>query len=213
MLINILRPWRPLTRLSKDRRKTVDGGLPLGFGFPAAQRLPSFGTICMPVPVRKAVFPVAGLGTRFLPATKAMPKEMLTIVDRPLIQYVVDEAREAGIEDFRLHYRAQQDDHRGSFRHSAGIGGQPPRTRPAGRPRRAGERPPRARRFLFTRQQIPLGLGHAVWCAREIYRQGAIRALLPDMLMLGRRSCLTEMVDVYKQTAATSSRSRNAIPR
>src|SRR6185436_18762616 len=118
--------------------------------------------------VRKAVFPVAGLGTRFLPATKAMPKEMLTVVDRPLIQHVVDEAREAGIEHFifvtgrnkgviedHFDYQFELDatlEGRGKTKEQAALEAEQPK---------AGE-------TSFTRQQKPLGLGHAVWCAREI---------------------------------------------
>lgn len=154
----------------------------------------------MPAPVRKAVFPVAGLGTRFLPATKAMPKEMLTIVDRPLIQYVVDEAREAGIEDFIFvtgrnkmiiedHFDIQPE-LEATLRE---------RGKTAGLAALASSLP-EAGRFLFTRQQVPLGLGHAVWCAREIVGREPFALLLPDMLMQWRRSCLSEMVDVYAAT-------------
>src|ERR1700688_316151 len=119
-------------------------------------------------PIRKAIFPVAGLGTRFLPATKAMPKEMLPVVDRPLIQHVVDEARQAGIEHFVFvtgRNKAVIEDHFDlSFELEATL---TERKRRADLDLLALDLPP-AGQTSFTRQQQPLGLGHAVWCAREI---------------------------------------------
>ena len=147
--------------------------------------------------VRKAVFPVAGLGTRLLPATKTMPKEMLTIVDRPLIQYAVDEAREAGIEQmifvtgrgkaslvdyfdvaFELEAAMRQ---KGKGLDVLG----PSRTR-------FGE-------IVSVRQQQPLGLGHAVWCARDIVGDEPFAVLLPDELMLGKPNCLAQLVEAYEK--------------
>ncbi|HEY5065197.1 MAG TPA: UTP--glucose-1-phosphate uridylyltransferase GalU [Xanthobacteraceae bacterium] len=149
--------------------------------------------------VRKAVFPVAGLGTRFLPATKAMPKEMLPVVDRPLIQHVVDEAREAGIEHFifvtgrnkgviedhfdrqfelemtlleRQKYAALE-----FMTHDLPIPGS----------------------TSFTRQQEPLGLGHAVWCARELIGREPFALLLPDVLVQHPRGCLAQMIDAAQE--------------
>ncbi|MDB5726144.1 MAG: galU [Novosphingobium sp.] len=146
-------------------------------------------------PVRKAVFPVAGLGTRFLPATKAVPKEMLPIIDRPLIQYAVDEAREAGIEQLIFvtgrgkvaiveHFDT-------AFELEATL-------------RAAGKSldPLESTRILpgnllTVRQQVPLGLGHAIWCARAIVGDEPFAVLLPDELMIGNPGCMKQMVEAY----------------
>ncbi len=151
-------------------------------------------------PIRKAVFPVAGLGTRFLPATKAIPKELLPIVDRPLIQYAVDEAREAGIEQmifvtgrgktaivehFDVAYELESTmSERGkdmgvldSSRFTPGD-------------------------IITVRQQVPQGLGHAIWCARAIVGDEPFAIFLPDELMIGRQGgtgCMKQMVDAYEQ--------------
>ena len=148
-------------------------------------------------PVRKAVFPVAGLGTRFLPATKAMPKEMLTVVDKPLIQYAVEEALEAGIEQIIFvtgRGKSALEDHfdvsyeleatmqaRGkSLELIHGIRQKP------GSP-------------VYVRQQEPLGLGHAVWCAREIVGDEPFAVLLPDELMVGTPNFMAQMVGAYQR--------------
>ena len=148
-------------------------------------------------PVRKAIFPVAGLGTRLLPATKTMPKEMLTVVDRPLIQYAVDEAREAGIEQmifitgrgksslvdyFDLSFELE------TVMERAGKSLEPLAPARA----RSGE-------IVSVRQQQPLGLGHAVWCARDIVGDEPFAVLLPDDLMIGEPGALKQMVDAYAQ--------------
>ncbi|HEU4651131.1 MAG TPA: UTP--glucose-1-phosphate uridylyltransferase, partial [Croceibacterium sp.] len=148
-------------------------------------------------PIRKAVFPVAGLGTRFLPATKAIPKELLPIVDRPLIQYAVDEAREAGIEQmifvtgrgktalvehFDIAYELETTmAERGkdlsvldSTRFTPGD-------------------------LIAVRQQVPLGLGHAIWCARAIVGDEPFAILLPDELMVGAPGCMKQMVEAYDE--------------
>ncbi len=148
-------------------------------------------------PIRKAVFPVAGLGTRFLPATKAIPKEMLPIIDRPLIQYAVDEAREAGIEQlifvtgrgkvsivehfdtaFELEAtmtcRGKQLDVLDATRIQPGN-------------------------LVTVRQQVPLGLGHAIWCARAIVGDEPFAIFLPDELMIGSPGCMKQMVEAYNQ--------------
>ncbi len=148
-------------------------------------------------PIRKAVFPVAGLGTRFLPATKAIPKELLPIVDRPLIQYAVDEAREAGIEQmifvtgrgktalvehFDIAYELEstmQERGKGlsvldSTRFTPGD-------------------------LITVRQQVPLGLGHAIWCARAIVGDEPFAILLPDELMVGQPGCMKQMVEAYNE--------------
>ena len=154
----------------------------------------------MKAPIRKAVFPVAGLGTRFLPATKAMPKEMLTVVDRPLIQYVVEEARAAGIEHFILvtgRNKAVIEDH-------FDIQVELEKTlRDRGRSEALDELArdlPSPGQMSFTRQQVPLGLGHAVWCARELVGKEPFAVLLPDMIMRGTPGCLSQMVAVYNET-------------
>jgi UTP--glucose-1-phosphate uridylyltransferase len=147
--------------------------------------------------IRKAVFPVAGLGTRFLPATKAMPKEMLTVVDRPLIQHVVDEAREAGIEHFIFitgRNKGVIEDHFDrQFELEATL-----RERGKKAELDALERDlPGAGAMSFIRQQSPLGLGHAVWCAREIAGNEPFALLLPDVLVQAKKSCLAQMLEAY----------------
>ncbi|MCA3604496.1 MAG: UTP--glucose-1-phosphate uridylyltransferase GalU [Methylobacterium sp.] len=150
--------------------------------------------------IRKAVIPVAGLGTRFLPATKAMPKEMLTVVDRPVIQHVVDEARKAGIEHVVFvtgrnknviedHFDRQYEledtlKSRGKVKELAALEADTPG----------------AGATSFTRQQAPLGLGHAVWCARDIVGNEPFALLLPDMLHLGESAFLGDMIEAYGKT-------------
>ncbi len=151
----------------------------------------------MPKPVRKAVFPVAGLGTRLLPATKTMPKEMLTIVDRPLIQYAVDEAREAGIEEMIFVTGRGKSTLVDYFDQAFEL----ERTlRDKGKSLDALE-PSRARfgEIVTVRQQQPLGLGHAVWCAREIVGDEPFAVLLPDELMSGKPNCLAQLVEAYER--------------
>jgi UTP--glucose-1-phosphate uridylyltransferase len=144
--------------------------------------------------IRKAVFPVAGLGTRVLPATKAMPKEMLTIVDKPLIQYVVDEAKEAGIEHFIFvtgRNKGVIEDHFDRmYELDATL---------AARGKKAeidilARDQPEAGAMSFTRQQAPLGLGHAVWCARDIVGDEPFAVVLPDELVLHTPGCLAQMM-------------------
>jgi UTP--glucose-1-phosphate uridylyltransferase len=150
--------------------------------------------------IRKAVFPVAGLGTRVLPATKAMPKEMLTIVDKPLIQYVVDEAREAGIEHFIFvtgRNKVVIEDHFDRmYELDATL---------AARGKKAemeilARDQPEAGAMSFTRQQAPLGLGHAVWCARNLVGEEPFAVLLADDLILAEKPCLAQMVEAQAQT-------------
>ena len=145
--------------------------------------------------IRKAVFPVAGLGTRVLPATKAMPKEMLTIVDKPLIQYVVDEAREAGVEHFVFvtgrNKGAIEDHFDRQFELDVTL-----QTRNKKAEMELLERDqPQAGAMSFTRQQAPLGLGHAVWCARDIVGDEPFAVLLPDELVLNTPGVLKQMVE------------------
>ncbi len=147
--------------------------------------------------VRKAVFPVAGLGTRFLPATKAIPKEMLTIVDRPVIQYAVDEARAAGIEHFIFvtgRNKAVIEDHFDiQFELEATLR---MRGKTGALDMLAADMPV-AGQMSFTRQQQPLGLGHAVWCARDLVGDEPFAVLLPDMVMQGEPGCLSQMMTAY----------------
>jgi UTP--glucose-1-phosphate uridylyltransferase len=157
-----------------------------------------------PQKVRKAVFPVAGLGTRVLPATKSIPKEMLTLVDKPVLQVVVDEAREAGIEQFifvtgrnkqviedhfDLAYELEDSlQRRGKLEALAELRAQRPVAGTA----------------HFTRQQEPLGLGHAVWCARELVGDEPFAVFLPDMITIGKGAkgsgCMKQCMDLYKST-------------
>ena len=148
-------------------------------------------------PVRKAVFPVAGLGTRFLPATKAIPKEMLPIIDRPLIQYAVDEAREAGIDQFIFvtgrgktsiveHFdTAYELETTMSERGKSLEVLEPTRVSPGN--------------LLTVRQQVPMGLGHAIWCARAIVGDEPFAIFLPDELMIGSPGCMKQMVEAYEE--------------
>lgn len=150
--------------------------------------------------VRKAVFPVAGLGTRFLPATKAIPKEMLTVVDRPVIQYVVDEAREAGIEHFIFvtgRNKAVIEDH---FDIQFELYNTLAERGKSEQLERLRALQPVPGQTSFTRQQEPLGLGHAVWCARELVGDEPFALLLPDMIMHSQESCLKGMVDLYDKS-------------
>lgn len=150
--------------------------------------------------LRKAVFPVAGLGTRFLPATKAIPKEMLTVVDRPVIQYVVDEARKAGIEHmifvtgrnkgviedyFDVQYELYETlESRGKTKALDQL----------------KELQPAPGTTSFTRQQVPMGLGHAVWCARDLVGNEPFALLLPDMIMQSKTNCMSAMADLFSKT-------------
>ena len=146
--------------------------------------------------VRKAIFPVGGLGTRFLPATKALPKEMLPIVDKPLIQYAVEEAAEAGIEEFIFvtgRNKSAIEDH---FDHSFELEA----TLTAKKKQKALDTVQQMVRHpgsvIYVRQQEPAGLGHAVWCARHLAQSEPVAVLLADDLILGK-SCLGEMLSAY----------------
>jgi UTP--glucose-1-phosphate uridylyltransferase len=151
-------------------------------------------------PIKKAVFPVAGLGTRFLPATKAMPKEMLPIVDRPLIQYAVDEAREAGIEQIIFvtgrgktaiveHFDVAFELETTMNERGKDLGVlEPTRAVPGD--------------IITVRQQVPMGLGHAIWCARAIVGEEPFAIFLPDELMIAQKGgtgCMKQMVDAYEK--------------
>ena len=149
-------------------------------------------------PIRKAIFPVAGLGTRFLPATKAMPKEMLPVVDRPLIQHVVDEAREAGIEHFIFvtgRNKAVIEDH---FDRQFELELTLQERQKRGDLELLSRDLPGPGTTSFTRQQSPLGLGHAVWCARELVGNEPFALLLPDVLVQHKPGCLAQMMEAHR---------------
>jgi UTP--glucose-1-phosphate uridylyltransferase len=149
--------------------------------------------------VRKAVFPVAGMGTRFLPATKAIPKEMLPLVDKPLIQHAVEEARAAGIEDIIFvtsQGKSAIEDHfdiNGDLNRLLEVRGKKDALQ-AVRETEIG-----SGRLFYTRQQEPLGLGHAVWCARELVGDEPFAILLPDDVVLAGTPCLKQMVEAYEE--------------
>ena len=150
-------------------------------------------------PIRKAVFPVAGLGTRFLPATKAVPKEMLPVVDQPVIQHVCDEAEEAGIEHFvfvtgrNKHVIEDHFDRQFELEETLKARGKMDVLE------NLEKYLPQPGHTSFTRQQVPLGLGHAVWCARQIIGNEPFALLLPDMLAHGKPGCLSQMIATYNE--------------
>lgn len=147
--------------------------------------------------VRKAVIPVAGLGTRFLPATKSMPKEMLPVVDRPVVQYAVDEALEAGIEHIVFvtgRNKAVIEDY---FDLHPELVGTLEQAGKVDQIRSLESLLPVPGATSFTRQQAPHGLGHAVWCARDIIGDEPFALLLPDMVSFGKRGCLAEIMDLH----------------
>ena len=150
--------------------------------------------------VRKAVLPVAGLGTRFLPATKAMPKEMLTVVDRPLIQYAVEECLAAGIEEFVFvtgRNKSALEDHFDSAYELEATLQQRGKAREL---KQTQEATIKAGNAVFTRQQEPLGLGHAVWCARDWIGREPFAVLLPDELTIDSPTCIAQLVAAHDKT-------------
>lgn len=152
-----------------------------------------------PQPVRKAVLPVAGMGTRFLPATKAVPKEMLPVVDKPVVQYAVEEAMEAGIEQFIFvtgRGKHVIEDH---FDHAYELESLLSARDKTAELNSLLEGLPKSGSVSFTRQQRPLGLGHAVWCARHFVGNEPFAVLLPDDLMVGKPSGLSVMMQAYDE--------------
>ena len=150
--------------------------------------------------VRKAIFPVGGLGTRFLPATKAMPKEMLPVVDKPLIQYAVEEAAAAGVEEFIFvtgRGKAAIEDHFDVSYELEKTLGERGRDDVLAAVRAIGLQPGQ---ISYTRQMDPLGLGHAVWCARHHVGYEPVAVLLADDLVMSEKSCLAQLVDVHAET-------------
>ncbi len=153
----------------------------------------------MYAPVRKAVLPVAGLGTRFLPATKAMAKEMLPIVDKPLIQYAIEEARAAGIEDFVLvtgRGKTIMEDH---FDHAVELEQVLERRGKTRELQIVQDAMVPPGHLAYARQQNPLGLGHAIWCARQFVAGDPFAVLLPDDLVKAEPGCLAQMMAAYEE--------------
>jgi UTP--glucose-1-phosphate uridylyltransferase len=153
--------------------------------------------------VRKAVLPVAGLGTRFLPATKAMPKEMLTIVDRPLIQYAVEECLAAGIEEFVFvtgRNKSALEDH---FDHAYELEATLAQRGKKAELHQTVQATIKPGNAIFTRQQKPLGLGHAVWCAKPWVGREPFAVLLPDELMVGSPTCTAQLVAAHGKTGGS----------
>jgi len=153
----------------------------------------------MAKPVRKAVLPVAGLGTRFLPATKVTPKELLTVVDKPVLQYVVDEGRAAGIEQFIFVTGRGKGAIEDYFDHSYEL--EAILAQKSKRAEIEGLKPslPEAGTMSFVRQQAPLGLGHAVWCARHLVGDEPFAVMLPDMVMEAKTPALAQAVQAYQK--------------
>jgi UTP--glucose-1-phosphate uridylyltransferase len=150
-------------------------------------------------PVRKAVIPVAGNGTRFLPATKAMPKEMLTIVDRPVVQYAVDEAMQAGIENIIFVTSRNKTAIEDYFDSAPELIATLTRSGKTVQVAQLEKMLPLAGTVSYTRQQVPLGLGHAVWCARELVGDEPFALLLPDMVSYGPRGCMAGLMELYDE--------------
>ncbi|HXC56331.1 MAG TPA: UTP--glucose-1-phosphate uridylyltransferase GalU [Rhizomicrobium sp.] len=171
-----------------------------------------------PKPVRKAVFPVAGMGTRFLPATKAVPKEMLTVVDKPVIQYAVEEAMAAGIEQFIFvtgRGKHVIEDH---FDHAYELESLLTERDKTSELNSLLESLPKSGSVSFTRQQKPLGLGHAVWCARHFVGDEPFAVLLPDDLLVGEPGATAQMLDAYRAVGggivvAAEDKPREAVQR
>ena len=153
----------------------------------------------MQKPVRKAVFPVAGLGTRFLPATKAMPKEMLTLVDRPLIQHAVDEARAAGIEQFIFVTSKGKNSLEDHFDRNDDLKRSLEARNKTHELELLKSTDIDSGQLLFTRQREPLGLGHAVWCARHLVGDEPFAVLLADDVVLAQKPCLKQMMEAYDE--------------
>lgn len=153
--------------------------------------------------IRKAVFPVAGLGTRFLPATKAMPKEMLTVVDKPIIQYAVEEASRAGIEQFIFvtgrgkEALANHFDRSFELEHTLQAKGK------ADMLKEVGAMIPESGSIVYTRQNDPLGLGHAIWCARDIVGDEPFAVLLADDLVQTETPVLSQMINRFERLRAS----------
>ncbi len=162
--------------------------------------------------LRKAVIPVAGLGTRFLPATKSMPKEMLTVVDKPILHYAVEEAYEAGIEHFVLVTGRNKSAIEDYFDMQPELLAMLEKSGKSAQLELLRDLQPRAGSISYTRQQSPEGLGHAVWCARDIVGDEPFALLLPDMVSFGDRGCLAQIVETYNSTGGNVIAVENCAP-
>lgn len=150
--------------------------------------------------VTKAVFPVAGLGTRFLPATKSVPKEIMTLVDRPLIQYAIDEAREAGIKEFIFVTSRGKSALEDYFDHAPELEAELLRKNKSTLMETLKTTYMDSGAIAYIRQHKPKGLGHAVWCARRLIGNEPFAVILPDDVIAAEKSCLAQMVEVYEET-------------
>jgi len=150
--------------------------------------------------IRKAVFPVGGLGTRFLPATKSMPKEMLPVVDKPLIHYAFEEAKAAGIEQFIFVTGRNKHAIEDHFDHMYELQSHLTTKHKDKELELTSDWLPEAGNVCFTRQQKPMGLGHAVWCARHLVGDEPFAVILADDMVLSKKACLQQMVESYSET-------------
>jgi UTP--glucose-1-phosphate uridylyltransferase len=150
--------------------------------------------------IRKAVFPVAGLGTRFLPATKSIPKEMMTLVDRPLIQYAVDEARAAGIEEFIFVTARGKSALEDYFDRAPQLESTLRQAHKTDLLRTLAETDMGPGAIAYVRQDRPMGLGHAVWCAKRLIGDEPFAVILPDDVIAAEKPCLQQMVEAYAET-------------
>jgi UTP--glucose-1-phosphate uridylyltransferase len=160
-------------------------------------------TFPMPSKVTKAIFPVAGLGTRFLPATKSIPKEIMTLVDRPLIQYAIDEAREAGIKEFIFVTSRGKGALEDYFDHSPELSQTLRKKGKTELLELLKSTDMESGAIAYIRQHKALGLGHAVWCARRLLADEPFAVILPDDVIMGAEPCLKQMVDAHAETGGS----------
>lgn len=153
--------------------------------------------------VTKAIFPVAGLGTRFLPATKSIPKEIMTLIDRPLIQYAIDEAREAGIEEFIFVTSRGKSALEDYFDEAPHLAAELKRKGKTDLQEVLAATNMDSGAIAYIRQTQALGLGHAVWCARRLVGNEPVAVLLPDDVIAGAPGCLKQMVEAYQNTGGS----------
>src|SRR5262245_19178312 len=151
-------------------------------------------------PIRKVVFPVAGLGTRFLPATKVVPKEMLPVVDKPLVQYAIEEARSAGIEQFIFVNGRGKGAIEDYFDRAYELEDTLSQKKKMAELAPLERELPKPGEVSFVRQQAPMGLGHAVWCARHLVGNEPFAIMLPDDLVRAEPGCMAQLVDAYHRT-------------
>ena len=154
----------------------------------------------MPNAVTKAIFPVAGLGTRFLPATKSVPKEIMTLVDRPLVQYAIDEARAAGIEEFIFVTSRGKSALEDYFDHSPILEQELLRKGRTDLLDALKQTDMESGQIAYIRQHKPMGLGHAVWCARQLIADEPFAVILPDDVIAAEKPCLQQMIEAYEET-------------